>query len=378
VKGIRNGLIFTEGTFKKDLVVIFGETITFLQPESEIDKTVEIEWIDAGGGYVLPGFIDIHVHGYKGHDVMDATTDSLQAIGRGLVENGVTSFLATTMTMPMSQIEAALMNIEATRLLPYEGAHILGAHLEGPFINKDFKGAQPENAITLPESTLLDRFHNLIKVVTIAPEVPGAMEMIEAYHKTINFSLGHTGADYDTAKKAFDLGAKGVTHLFNAMTGMNHRAPGVVGAALSQQCYCELIADGIHVHPSLFKVVQNAIGSEKVLLITDCMKGGGLKPGDYDLGGQKVTVKDGKCTLKNGTIAGSVLKLHKGLENYHNALEGKLEEVIPLVSLNQAQYLGIDRSKGSLEVGKDSDIVLMTKDFEVKMTLVKGKKCYEV
>lgn len=379
MQGIRNGLIYKDGKFVSEHGLVYNKTILDIQPlEYYENNSIEVDWIDAQGNYVLPGFIDAHIHGYKGKDVMDADEDGIRLISKGILENGVTSFLPTTMTMSIEKIDNAIESVRKVKSNQSSGARILGVHMEGPFINESYKGAQSAEAIIIPDSDLVDRNKDMLKVITIAPEIEGSMEMIKKYGKEINFSIGHTAADYETATKALEMGACSTTHLFNAMTGLHHRKPGVVGTALTSSCYSELIADKIHVHPSLFELIGKAKGLDKLLLITDCIQGGGLEEGIYDLGGQEVTVKGGKCTLSDGTIAGSVLKLVDGLKNYKEFVSYDLEELIPLVTINQAKYLGVEETIGSLEIGKDADIVVMNEKFKIIKTIVKGSVEYEV
>jgi N-acetylglucosamine-6-phosphate deacetylase len=382
MKAIINGQIYYEGKFQKGKVLIYSNTIESILTQSayeEIKKHMDEE-TNAEGNFVVPGFIDVHIHGYQGVDVMNGTTEALNTMKKGLVENGVTSFLATTMTMPKADITKAL---DAVREVMKEqektsyGATIVGVHLEGPFINAEKKGAQPEEYIIHPEEELVEPYLDLIKVITIAPEVEDSLAFIKKYHKSINFSLGHTSATYEEAMKAFECGACGSTHTFNAMTGMHHRKPGVVTAALTSDCYTELIADKFHVHEGLFPLFIKAKGLQKILLVTDCMQAGGLTEGEYELGGQKVTVSDGKCLLDSGTIAGSVLKLNEGLKNFHENVKEGLEQVLPIVTMNQAKYLGLDHQIGSLEEDKQADIVIMNDQFEIIKTIVKGNIEYE-
>jgi len=386
---IVGGNIYYKESFHQNMVVVLGEFIQGIYDLSDpillsayemIKNITTIETIDANGSYVIPGFIDVHIHGYKGADVMDGDVKSLQSMKANLVENGVTQFLATTMTMEKQRIINAL---EAVREVMGEqkntvsGAEIIGVHLEGPFINSDYKGAQSGAFIVGADHELLNSYKDIIKVVTIAPEVEGNMEAIEKFGSMMNFSIGHSGATYDEAIKAIECGACGTTHLFNAMTGLRHREPGIVGAALSTDIYSELIADNIHIRPELFPFILKNKGYDKLLLITDCMQGGGLAEGMYDLGGQEVTIKAGKCTLASGTIAGSVLKLHKGIQNFTEGSQKSLAEILPLATINQARYLGIEELTGSIEVGKFGHIVIMDKDFNINRTIVKGQVVYE-
>lgn len=377
LKAIVNGRIYSEFEFLDDYVLVYNDKISAISEHKEIIKTCD-EVIDANGDYVLPGFIDVHIHGYFGVDTMDGDVDGLLLMGREIAKNGVTSYLPTTMNMSKKDIIRALKSVEKAKTIDNEGAQILGVHLEGPFINKKYKGAQPEQFVIHPDMTWLEDYIDLIKIITFAPEIEGARELITQYKDSINFSIGHSGASYEESLEAFKVGAKGVTHLFNAMTGLHHRHPGVVGAALTSDGFVELIADTYHVRKELFEFLLNQIGNERLLLITDCIRGGGLQDGVYTLGGQKVYVNKGKCLLENGTIAGSVLKMHEGLKNFSNNVKVDLQTLIPLVTLNQAKYLSIDDQKGSLAVNKDADIVIMTETFDIVKTIVKGRTVYEV
>lgn len=381
MKSIINGVIYLNQIFVKDYVIVFEEEIKEILTVSEYEdyKSLhDIEEINAHNQYVVPGFIDVHIHGYKDKDVMDGSVSSIHKISQDIAENGVCAYLPTTMTMPMDAINKALETIELVmKSGKTKGAMVLGAHLEGPFINEDFKGAQPKEFITKPKEELVERFMDTIKVITIAPEIPGGQEFIAKYSESFEFSIGHSGATYEVAKEAFKNGARSTTHLFNAMTGVHHREPGIVGAAFTCDCYSEVIADKFHIHPDLYKLIVKAKGLEKILLITDCMRAGGLEEGTYDLGGQMVTVKNGQCRLPEGTIAGSVLKLNEGLRNFDESLEETLEQLIPLVTSNQASYLGVDHLIGSLEVGKLANIVIMNDQIDIKNTIVKGNKVYE-
>lgn len=381
MKSIVNGHVYVGGEFHDNIVVVYDEVIHDLMARSAYEafrlEEDDLEETDAMGLYVMPGFIDVHVHGYKGKDTMDGDVKHLKQIAEDLTENGVTAFLPTTMTMPMAAIEKALKVIrEVKEDKTYRGALVLGAHLEGPFINESKKGAQSAAYIRLPEADLLERYKDIIEVVTIAPEVDGAFGLIDDYKEFMKFSIGHSAASYEEAMVAYERGACGTTHLFNAMTGLHHRQPGIVGAALTCDCYAEVIADNFHINPAVFNLLVASKGLEKLLLITDCMRAGGLEEGAYDLGGQEVTMKQGQCLLANGTIAGSVLAFNQGLKNFTDGVTNTLKELVPLVSENQARYLGIGDYMGTLTAGKLANIVLMEDDYTIGTTIVKGQKVY--
>lgn len=385
LNSIVNGLVYYENQFVTNAVILFDTHIRGILTTEDYTQYkqshVILEEINACKNFISPGFIDVHIHGYKGVDTMEGTIDSLSRLASGIIENGITAFLPTTMTMPIDSIKKALKTITILKdnhdTYNPDGAMILGAHLEGPFINEAYKGAQPKEFIRVPDQQLVESFKDTIKVITIAPEAPGALDLIKTYKDSIRFSIGHSGASFEQAMEAFEVGACCTTHLFNAMTGLHHRTPGIVGAAFASDCYSEVIADKIHIHPGLFPVILKAKGTDKTILITDCMQAGGLTEGTYELGGQKVFVKNGKCTLESGTIAGSVLKLNQGLHNFKQATHQNLASLLPLVTSNQATYLGLDSLMGSLDLGKLANIVIMDETISINKTIVKGKIIYE-
>jgi N-acetylglucosamine-6-phosphate deacetylase len=378
MKAITGGQVFYKGSIEEDLVVLYDDKIKDIISVNDFDKSSVDEIITLDGDYLLPGFIDVHIHGYEGSDVMDGTASSLEIISKGILKNGVTSFLPTTMTMSKDKIEKALLNINDFMIKEDTGgARVLGAHMEGPFINASKKGAQSAKDIITVDEELFLKHKDTIKIISIAPETEGALEAIEKYSNEFIFSIGHTASDYDTAKKAIDNGAKGVTHLFNAMTSLNHRDPGVVGAALTCDCYTELICDYYHVNKAVYQVVLDSKGYNKILLITDCIRAGGLKDGVYDLGGQEVNVEGIKCTLKDGTIAGSMLNYNTAIKNFYNATNSTLDGVFNMSSKNEAVYLGVDDKVGEISKGKFADFAIIDKNFEVEYTIVGGKVLYK-
>lgn len=378
MKAIVNGLIVSNCSLLEDHVICFDETIQHILHKNNFDEGTVEEVIDANGNYVLPGFIDVHIHGYQRADVMDGTIESLKQIARGIAANGVTSFLPTTMTMSEEKIRTALSAIkESMNGKIMDGAQILGAHMEGPYISKDYEGAQPDRFIVSPTDAIIKDYLDVVKVVTLAPEVNGAMTLIRDYSHRIRFSMGHSKATYKIGMEAIKEGASSITHLFNAMSGLHHRELGLVGIAFTQDIYAEIIADGIHTKPELFQIIFENIGAEKLLLITDCIEAGGMDDGDFSLGEHSVHVENGKCTLKDGTLAGSTLKLNDAFIYFMKQVNGSMTELLPSVTMNQAKYLGIDNRKGSLEVKKDADIVLMDREYKIMKTIVKGEIIYD-
>lgn len=359
--------------------LLFEKQIFGMVPEGEIPAGAEV--IDADGMYVSPGFVDVHIHGYLGEDASDGRPEGLRRMAEGILKNGVTSFLPTTMTVPWPEIEQALGNIRgmmaesANPEAPM--AEILGAHAEGPFINPKRKGAQAEEAILPPEAEKMLPFTDVVRLMTMAPEMPGGQDCIRKLKDRMAISIGHTDADYETAIQALEAGADHFTHLFNAMTGLNHRNPGAVGAALTKDGWCELIADTFHVHPELFSLLRRCVG-ERLVLITDCTRAGGMGDGEYELGGQPIFVEGIACRLKDGTIAGSVLKMNDAVKNYRDYGKAPLYEAVACASLHPAASIRMEDKKGSLLPGRDADILLMDADCRIHAVWKAGTRISSV
>lgn len=379
MKAIINGKIILKDRVVENCAVLYSDVIEGIVPNDAVPQDAEI--IDANGGFVSPGFIDMHIHGYLGCDVCDAEEQSIRTIAKGLVENGVTGFLPTTMTVDMKVIKKAL---EVLRELKdesknWQGSEILGCHAEGPFISESKKGAQDAKYILKIDSSFVKEYADIIKVITLAPEVDedNFAEIRKICRDTdVVVSMGHTSADYETAMNSVNAGVKHVTHLFNAMTPLSHRAPGVVSAALNSDVSCELIADTFHVDKSFYDMLWKLKG-RRLCIITDCLPAGGLPMGEYTLGGQKIIYRGVVCTLEDGTIAGSVLRLNKGVWNVYKNSSIPLYECVNCASLNVATVLGVEKTKGSVDVGKDADLVVLDNNFDVVKTIIKGDVKYE-
>ena len=379
MKAIINGKIVLPERIENNAALLFDSQIRGLVNRKDIPAGAEI--LDAGGKYVLPGLLDMHIHGYLGEDASDGSYEGLRAMAEGIVKNGVTGFLPTTMTVSEPALRAAFAQIRVAMWesagLDWKGARILGVNAEGPFINPSRKGAQAKENIRPGEAEFLLEYLDILRVFTIAPEMPGNMDCVRAMAGKTLISMGHTDAGFDAAEAAIEAGVRHVTHLFNAQTPLMHRDPGVVGAALSDaRVSCELIADMFHVHPKLFDMLAQ-LKRDKLVLITDCTRAGGLADGEYTLGGQPIFVNGIECRLKDGTIAGSVLKLNEAVRNMHKHCALPLNEVVNMASLNPARLLGLDAAKGSLEVGKDADILLCDEEINVTATIVGGRILYE-
>lgn len=376
MKAIINAQVITEAGILPERAILFNERIEAVVPRSALPQYAISEVIDAEGRYVAPGFIDVHVHGCGGYDTMDEAPEALTTIRRNVLSTGVTAFLPTTMTMSVERIQGALERIRAQMGQP-GGATVLGCHMEGPFLNPAYKGAQDPQHIIAPAYQVIEQYLDVIKIVTLAPEMPGSQAFISSCcEQGIVVSMGHTNATYDEAKAAIEAGVSHATHLFNAMTGLTHRQPGVVGAALESDVKCELIVDNVHVHPAAQRIVYRLKGPDKLILITDAMRACLLGPGEYDLGGQMVTVKDNEARLASGVIAGSVLRLNQAVRNFRQNTGASIVEAVNLVSLNPARQLGMDEQKGSIEIGKDADLVIVDDEMEVYATIVQGDLLY--
>ncbi|MCI5547502.1 MAG: N-acetylglucosamine-6-phosphate deacetylase [Clostridiales bacterium] len=373
MKAIVNGKIILPDSIVEGRALLFDEKIAGLS--ETVPEGAEI--IDAKGRYVAPGLVDIHIHGYLGEDTSDGSVEGIRKMAEGIVKNGVTAWLPTTMTVSYDDLRHAF---DAVRVLMDKknnpkGAQIMGVHAEGPFINPSKKGAQAVEYIRPADAPFLIENSDVIRIVTIAPEMPGALDCIrEVTEKTsILVSMGHTAANYETAKAGIEAGVRHATHLFNAMTPLNHRDPGVVGASLADdRVSTELIADTFHISPDLFGLVAKVKG-DNLVLITDCTRAGGLEDGEYTLGGQPIFVKGIECRLADGTIAGSVLKLNNAIRNMRDHTSLPLEQIVRMASINAARCIGLDKTKGSLEAGKDADIILADENFAVSETIIAGE-----
>ncbi len=375
MNGIINGKIILKDRILEGYALLYTDMIEDIVPVDAVPSDVNV--LDAKGGFVSPGLIDLHIHGYLGKDVCDGEEESIRTIAKGLLANGVTGFLPTTMTVDMGTIKKALLvcrKLKEESAL-WEGSEILGVHAEGPFISKDYKGAQNEEYILKPDPSFVKEFCDIIKILTLAPETDekdfSAIREITKETDVV-ISMGHTATDYETAINAIKAGVRHATHLFNAMSPLKHLEPGAVGAALTSDVGAELIVDMCHVKNVLYDMLWKLKG-RKLCFITDCLPAGGLPYGNYTLGGAEIVYKDGICRLLNGTVAGSALRLNQGVWNVYQNSNIPLYECVNCASLNPATVIGLDQRKGSLEIGKDADILITDENFEVKNTVIRGK-----
>ena len=404
---IKNGYVYENGNFIKRTLFMDGERIV---PGCS-DKAVKDEWeavkdernagkntkdaesdstcvYDAEGCYVIPGLVDVHTHGCAGYDACDGSEEALRNILRYEASCGVLAILPTTMTLSVERLSEICNTIKEYKRSSEErwvsGAEdisvestIAGIHLEGPYINEKKAGAQNRKYLKDPDISdvrkLMDESSDLIRLITIAPELTGGMEFISEVSKVMRVSIGHTNADYDTARAAFDLGADHVTHTFNAMNPLLHRVPGVAGAAADCGAYAEIICDGNHLHPSTVRNAFRLFGKDRVVLISDSMMGTGLPDGEYQLGGQKVNKKGSLAALDDGTIAGSVSTLYQCM---CNAVRYgiPLGDAVKAASENPAKSVGVDRDFGTLHAGSFANILVVDPDLTIRAVWNRGRR----
>ena len=395
---IAGGTVVSESGVSVDTgVLVSGSRIVEIGPTRNLLRRKPGTTIDARGAIVAPGFIDIHIHGSAGSDTMDATPSALARMAEFVSSHGVTGFLPTVMSSPVEQMLSATRaaaQAAQTDVDPHsaysgtnqsrQGAQVLGVYVEGPFLNAAFKGAQPEQGIISPDPAILDRILEAggghVRIMTIAPELPGAIDMVKALaSRGVLASVGHSGASYDDVKNAVEAGLRHVTHTYNGMRGLHHREPGVVGAALvHSKLTCEIIADGIHVHPAAVQLVARAKGPGGTVLMTDAMRASGLPDGHYELGGQHVIVTRGAARLDTGVLAGSTLTMDVAVRNMVKFAGIPLHAAIAMATSTPARLISLTGQKGRIEPGMDADIILIDAEtLEVRATLVMGDVVYE-
>lgn len=374
---IRNASVYTqEGKFEKKEIYIKDTLFTDQAAEAEDGQV-----IDASGCVAIPGLTDIHFHGCMGYDFCDGTREAIDAMAVYEASVGVTNIVPASMTLS----EEELLGIcKAAKAYKEEGiqdkkAHFWGINMEGPFVSTAKKGAQNGAYIHKPDLEMFDRLQrasgNCVKLLDIAPEEEGAMELIDQRHDQVVISLAHTCADYDIAREAFRRGADHVTHLYNAMNPYTHRAPGLIGAAADEEkVQVELICDGVHIHPAAVRTTFKIFGDDRIILISDSMRATGLEDGDYTLGGQDVKVTGNLATLKDGTIAGSVTNLIDCMRTAVLKMGIPLESAVKCAAVNPAKCVGIYDSCGSITPGKYADVILLDQgDLSLRQVICRGQ-----
>ena len=364
---IKSGKVFQEdGSFLEQTLYVNAHRLV---DKAEYQDDGEI--IDAEGLLVLPGLVDIHSHGAAGEDFSDGNPEGLKKILRYERSCGITSYCPTSMTFPKERLRQIFASIKGAQT--EEGAKVVGINMEGPFLDPAKKGAHVEKWIAAPDVAFVRELNQdvdgLVRLVTLAPNMDGAEEFIKEMHEEVCISLGHTAADYDCASRAMKLGAHHVTHLYNAMQPFGHRAPGLIGAAMDDpECMVEMICDGYHIHPSAIRAAFRMFGPERVILISDSMRATGMENGTYELGGQEVTVKDRKAVLKDGTLAGSATNLY-GCMCKVVEFGIPLEQAIMAATANPARSIGIFDRVGSIRIGKQADLLLVSENLELRRVI---------
>lgn len=358
-------------------ISIEENTIKAIDYENNFNEKDYKEVIDGKGNFLAPGFIDIHNHGNSGYDFMDATEKAIDEITKFHFKNGVTSTLGTIITSSDENIEKAILNLRKYKNKE-DRAQVLGIHLEGPFFNLLKKGAQPEKYIKDPYLEGMKKYNELaqghLKMVSLAPELEGAIPLISYLrNENVVVAMAHSNATFDEAKKGVDYGINIATHLYNGMRGFTHREPGIVGVSLTdERVYCELINDRVHLHHGAVSIAIKMKGIDKIVLVSDAMRAAGLEDGEYELGGQKVYVKEGAARLENGSLAGSTLNLRDAVFNMVRWMDVPIHDAVRMASLNPAKAIKIDDRKGSIEIEKDADLILFDENINIKAGIVGG------
>lgn len=382
---IQAGRVLTPQEEIADAVVVIEDgKIAAVGPRDSVRVHPQAKEILASDMIVAPGFVDIHIHGAGGHDVMSSTEEALGAIARTVARHGTTSLVATTVTAPPDETRKSLEEItryikSSANTQPPESpaAEFVGIHLEGPFISLTRRGVHPAGAIAKPSPALLDRYLDtaagLVKILTLAPEVPGALELVErAYARGVVVALGHTDATYEQAHTAIFRGARHAVHVFNAMRPFSHRETGVLGAVLTDSSVtAEVIADGVHVDDPAIRLLLAAKGPQLVILVSDGTAATGMKDGSYRLGTFDVTVSGGVCRNREGKLAGSTLTLDRAVQNMVR-IGVPLIEAVRMATLNPARRIGIEQRKGVIAPGADADLVFLTPDLKVERVCARG------
>ncbi len=375
---IINGEVYRDGSFLPETVCIHGGKIRLCAKEEAVSGGAKVT--DAKGLKIVPGFIDIHTHGAVGIDVNSATADDLEKIGCFFAGNGTTSWLASVLTDTEEQTRQCIREYRAYAESGRRGARLLGVHLEGPFLASGYKGAMPEELLRKGDAELVEAYQELaeggILYMTVSPEVEGVTEMIPVLKELgIAVAMGHSGADYATSMEAVRRGVTAVTHTGNAMRLLHQHEPAIWGAALESDAYCEVICDGRHLHPGTVRLIVKTKGVDRVVAITDSIMAAGLPDGNYHLGVNKVIVEGGDAKLaSDGVRAGSTLTQNLALKNLLSFTGLPLEKVIPMLTENPAKLIGVYGTKGSIEDGKDADLVLLDGRNEIAAVLIGGKE----
>ncbi len=367
---LKNGSVLCDNfEFRKLDIAIKDNLISF-------DVNGQTEEIDCTDCLVVPGLIDVHTHGALGYEATDNSPFAIREISRFMAENGVTSYLPTFATASHNCLIDAAKNIKEVCKNGTGGATIAGIHMEGPYFSEKFKGAQDPENLRLPSLREFDEINeasgNIVKLISVAPELEGAIDFIKAKKDSVRIAIGHTDSDYETAIEAIKCGASQLTHSFNGMRGFHHRNPNAVGAALDSKIFCECICDGFHLAPATIRLIYNLVGSDNMVMISDSISPTGLPDGETTSGGLTVYIKNGKARLKDGTIAGSTSNLLEGVKNVIK-FGIKPEHAFKAATINPAKAVKIDNITGSISEGKRADLIILDKEFNLKKVIINGK-----
>ncbi|MGB9407377.1 MAG: N-acetylglucosamine-6-phosphate deacetylase [Terracidiphilus sp.] len=368
------------GLLERPMVLIEDGRIASISTRAASDLPGEARHLDFPGATLAPAFFDVHIHGAMGHDVMEATSEALDAMGSFLATSGTGSFLATTVTAPLDATLRSLSRLAKLLAQPSAGgrAHPIGIHLEGPFLSHTKRGVQPEEHLLAPDIATFDRLFEAaegrIRLMTLAPELPGAAELTaHATGRGVRVSLGHSNATAAETRAAIDAGAVSATHTFNAMRQLHHREPGILGTVLTcDALFAEMICDGIHTAPEMVKLWWRAKGPERAILVTDAISASGMPDGEYQLGGFAVQVANGRATA-GGVLAGSVLTLDRALANFMDFTGAPLEQALRLLTVNPAAMTGLGDQAGSVAVGQPANLVAVDRAGKLVGSVVNGQ-----
>lgn len=371
-----NGRVYRDGQFRRENVLVEDGKLSFPGVPPEGCRVVDLK-----GAMLVPGFLDLHTHGGDNVDVNAATAEDFAQISRFFARNGTTGWLCSILTDTEEQTLWSIGQAREAMAAPIAGARLLGIHLEGPFLSPEYKGAMPEHLLKKGDAALFRRYQQAaggtVRYLTVAPEVEGVVDMIREISGEVAVAIGHSGADYETAIRAIDAGARACTHTFNAMGLFHQHRPSIMGAVLERPVYCEAICDGRHLHPGTVRMLLACKGWDRVAAVTDSIQAAGLPDGRYKLGVNDVVVEDGDAKLaSNGVRAGSTLTTGQALKNLAAFTGQPVERVLPLLTLNPARLIGMEERKGSIAPGKDADLVVLDDQLNVKQTYVSGVCVY--
>ena len=374
----QNGPVYLDGRFRSVSLLVREGKIAAADAPPPPDCRV----VDLAGKMLVPGFLDIHTHGGGGVDVNAADGEGFAAISRFFAAQGTTGWLCSILTDSEERTLRAIARARAAMDAPIQGARLLGIHLEGPFLSPDYKGAMPEHLLRAGDAALFRRYQDAavgtVRYLTVAPEVPGVVEMIGELDRRVAVAIGHSGADYETAIRAIDAGARACTHTFNAMLPFHQHRPAIMGAVLERPVFCEAICDGRHLHPGTVRMLLACKGWDKVVAVTDSIQAAGLPDGRYKLGVNDVVVRDGDAVLADtGVRAGSTLTTGQALKNLVRFTGESVERVLPLLTANPARLIGLE-GKGIIAPGMDADLVVLDSVLDVRTTYVAGHEIWPV